>query len=161
MFSSAPSAAGASLRREYYILMEYCSRGTLSQALAARQQSNRPYAEKELLSVFLAVCAAVEHMHSHDIVHRDLKPENVLINDDNELKLCDFGSCTYESKVYSTPAEIGQLEEQVQKYSTATYRAPEQVDIYVRKLVGKPVDVWALGCILFVMCYFELPFPTG
>lgn len=48
------------------------------------------------------------------------QPENVLITDDGDYKLCDFGSCTMQSRVYSTQADIALLEEQVQKYTTCT-----------------------------------------
>ena len=70
----APAHAQA-LRREYFMLMEYCDRGTLAQAIAARQAAQRPYAEKEALNILLAVCSAIEHMHCQQppIVHRDLK----------------------------------------------------------------------------------------
>ena len=156
-------AANANGATEYLLLMEFCSRGTLAQAMAERQARGKPFAEKELLSIFLAVCSGVEHMHSQrpPIIHRDLKPENVLINEDSEYRLCDFGSCTTDARVHATPAEMGRLEEQVQKYTTSIYRAPEQVDPLTRQLVGTPVDVWALACILFSLCFFELPYPTG
>ena len=101
------------------------------------------------------------HSLSPPIVHRDLKLENVLINQHNELKLCDFGSCTNISKVYENQADIADLEEQVQKYTTSIYRAPEQVDTYGRKFNGPPVDIWALGCILYFLMFRQHAFPTG
>lgn len=90
-----------------------------------------------------------------------MKLENVLLSAHNECKLCDFGSSTTVAKVYENQREIAELEEQVQKYTTSIYRAPEQVDIYSRKFVGPPVDVWALGCILYFLMFRTHAFPTG
>ncbi|VDM33002.1 unnamed protein product [Hydatigera taeniaeformis] len=46
-------------------------------------------------------------------------------------------------------------------YTTLAYRAPEMVDLYSGVAIGPPVDIWALGCILYALCFFALPFGSG
>ncbi|KAL5969716.1 AP2-associated protein kinase 1, partial [Taenia solium] len=47
------------------------------------------------------------------------------------------------------------------RYTTLAYRAPEMVDLYSGVAIGPPVDIWALGCILYGLCFFALPFGSG
>ena len=145
---------------ELYILLELCAH-TLASVL--NSQITRPLSENQVIHYFLPICEGVKHMHCQPrpIVHRDLKLENVLINFHGELKLCDFGSCTRVQKVYESASEIADLEEQVQKFTTSIFRAPEQVDLYSRKFVGVEVDVWALGCILYFLLFRRHAFPTA
>ena len=153
------AAADSQHRRvEYFILMELCSKGTLASFVEARRIRRVQFPEKEVLRLFTPVVRAVAHMHAQSppIVHRDLKPENVLINAAGEFRVCDFGSSTTTNKIYASPVELADLEEQVQKFTTAAYRAPEQVDIsnarWNKWPVGPAVDVWALGGILCTCC---------
>jgi serine/threonine protein kinase len=111
------------------------------------------------LTIFLSVCRAVALMHSQDppIIHRDLKIENVLIKK-GIYKLCDFGSAT--TRVYNLSVKQDKLsaEEDIQKNTTMAYRSPEMADLYSRQIINEKVDVWALGCVLYKMCYFHGPF---
>ena len=47
------------------------------------------------------------------------------------------------------------------RYTTLAYRAPEMVDLYSGVALGPPVDIWALGCLLYGLCFFALPFGSG
>lgn len=50
------------------------------------------------------------------------------------------------------------MEEEIQKYTTLSYRAPEMVDLYSGKNITTKADIWALGCMLYKLCFFNLPF---
>lgn len=117
-----------------------------------------------MLKIMYQAAKALAHLHSQNINHRDIKVENFLIGTDGLLKLCDFGSATLEfhaPDITWTTAQRNNLEELLQKYTTPMYRAPEQLDTWNNFPIGVKTDVWALGCILFCMCYKKHPFEDG
>uniref|UniRef100_A0A7S2VU50 non-specific serine/threonine protein kinase n=1 Tax=Norrisiella sphaerica TaxID=552664 RepID=A0A7S2VU50_9EUKA len=145
---------------EYFVLMELCKRGALLDQITERIENDRYYSERQILRMFRQTCKAVSWFHTRNppIQHRDLKIENLLMTADGTIKLCDFGSCTVRSKKYTTRSEILQEEERIQKYTTNCYMAPEMADLYKHEVISEKVDIWALGCILYVMAFFEHPF---
>jgi AP2-associated kinase len=99
------------------------------------------------------------HSKTPPVTHRDLKIENVLLAD-GLFKLCDFGSCTTEvvpPKALSVQ-EIRKIEEEIAKFTTLQYRAPEQCDLYQRRGLNEKVDIWALGVLLYKLCFYITPF---
>ena len=83
--------------------------------------------------------------------------ENILKSDDGNYVLCDFGSAT--AKVLD-PNKMGitSVEEEMKKYTTLSYRSPEMIDLYSGKPLTSKLDIWALGVLLYKLCYFTLPF---
>ncbi|XP_015920665.1 BMP-2-inducible protein kinase isoform X3 [Parasteatoda tepidariorum] len=141
---------------EVLMLMHYY-RGHVLQLMNERLQSG--FSETEVLQIFSDVCEAVSRLHhcQTPIIHRDLKVENILLNDSGNFVLCDFGSAT--AKVISPQTYgVSQAEEEIKKYTTLSYRAPEMVDLYCGKSITTKVDIWALGCLLYKLCFFTLPF---
>ncbi|XP_076174882.1 numb-associated kinase isoform X2 [Ptiloglossa arizonensis] len=141
---------------ELLLLMPYCKSQVL-QMMNNRLQTG--FSESEVLQIFCDVCEAVSRLHhcQTPIIHRDLKVENILYSDAGHYVLCDFGSAT--AKVLN-PAVQGAavVEEEIKKYTTLSYRAPEMVDMYCGKAITTKADVWALGCLLYKLCFFTLPF---
>ncbi|KAL5018506.1 hypothetical protein ScPMuIL_004228 [Solemya velum] len=141
---------------EVLILMQYC-RGHVIQMM--NERINSGFSEKEVLRIFCDVCQAVSRLHhcQTPIIHRDLKVENILVADNGHYVLCDFGSAT--ARILNPgQGNVSQIEEEIQKYTTLSYRAPEMIDLYGGKPITTKADIWALGCMLYKLCFFTLPF---
>ncbi|XP_043683367.1 BMP-2-inducible protein kinase isoform X1 [Vespula pensylvanica] len=141
---------------ELLLLMPYCKSQVL-QMMNNRLQTG--FNESEILQIFCDVCEAVSRLHhcQTPIIHRDLKVENILFADSGNYVLCDFGSAT--GKVLNPNIQgAAMVEEEIKKYTTLSYRAPEMVDMYCGKPITTKADIWALGCLLYKLCFFTLPF---
>ncbi|GAA6066059.1 AP2-associated protein kinase 1 isoform X1, partial [Tachysurus ichikawai] len=123
------------------------------------QRLQTGFSESEVLQIFCDTCEAVARLHQRKIpiVHRDLKVENILLHDRGHYVLCDFGSAT--DRFQDPQAEgAAAVEEEIKKYTTLSYRAPEMVNLYSGKVISTKADIWALGCLLYKLCFFTLPF---
>ncbi|XP_007496025.2 BMP-2-inducible protein kinase isoform X3 [Monodelphis domestica] len=142
---------------EVLILMEYCRAGQVVNQMNKRLQTG--FTEQEVLQIFCDTCEAVARLHQckTPIVHRDLKVENILLNDGGNYVLCDFGSATNK---FLNPQKDGVnvVEEEIKKYTTLSYRAPEMINLYGGKPITTKADIWALGCLLYKLCFFAVPF---
>lgn len=88
--------------------------------------------------------------------HRDIKLENVLLQKETgTFKLCDFGSATKRAYTPGEDVSVGEAEEDIGKYTTLQYRAPEMVDLYMHRRVDHRADIWAMGCLMFKLMFFE------
>ncbi|CAO3624009.1 unnamed protein product [Cunninghamella echinulata] len=145
---------------EALILMEYCPGGGVIDLMNRRLQQR--LTEPEILKIFSNVCEALAYMHycNPPVLHRDLKVENILILSQDHYKLCDFGSAALSKGSYvpTTLQEIQKVEDDVQRHTTLQYRAPEMIDIYQKKPINEKADIWALGVLLYKLCYYTTPF---
>ncbi|XP_061334964.1 AP2-associated protein kinase 1 isoform X2 [Pezoporus flaviventris] len=142
---------------EVLILMDFCRGGQVVNLMNQRLQTG--FTEAEVLQIFCDTCEAVARLHQckTPIIHRDLKVENILLHDRGHYVLCDFGSATNKFQNPQTEG-VNAVEEEIKKYTTLSYRAPEMVNLYSGKLITTKADIWALGCLLYKLCYFTLPF---
>ncbi|EAX97492.1 CAMK family protein kinase [Trichomonas vaginalis G3] len=97
--------------------------------------------------------AAVRVCHERKILHADLKPANFLMVN-KRLKLIDFGIATRVAIHDDTTSVTRDI-----KVGTLNYMSPEAVNIDDDSKIGRPADIWALGCILYRLVYRRLPFP--
>lgn len=146
---------------EVFLLMEFCSGGGLIDFMNTRLQNR--LTEPEILKIFSDVTEGVACMHylKPPLLHRDLKVENVLISKTSSgrrYKLCDFGSTAPPRAAATTAAECRLIEEDVQKHTTLQYRSPEMVDVYRKLPIDEKSDIWALGVLLYKLCYYTTPF---
>lgn len=141
---------------EVLLLMPYCKNHMLAMMNARLSVG---FTEQEVLQIFCDIAEAVSRLHycQTPIIHRDLKIENILQNDSGNFVLCDFGSATARVLNPNTHG-ISNVEEEIQKYTTLSYRAPEMVDLYSGKNITIKADIWALGCLLYKLLFFNLPF---
>lgn len=149
---------------EFLLLTELC-KGQLVEFLK-RVECKGPLSCDSILKIFYQTCRAVQHMHRQKppIIHRDLKVENLLLSNQGTIKLCDFGSATTISHYpdYSWSAQKrAMVEEEITRNTTPMYRTPEIVDLYSNFPIGEKQDIWALGCILYLLCFRQHPFEDG
>uniref|UniRef100_A0A3Q0KFH0 Serine/threonine kinase n=1 Tax=Schistosoma mansoni TaxID=6183 RepID=A0A3Q0KFH0_SCHMA len=147
---------------EFLIVTEFCKGGQLDKYLPASKCEN-PLPSNIILQIFHQCCRGVQHMHSQcpPVIHRDLKIENLLLTDNFIIKLCDFGSATtitYSPDQSWTALKRGSVQEELERFTTPMYRAPEMLDLYQNYPIGTPSDIWALGCILFYLTCTYHPF---
>jgi len=131
-----------------YILisMEYINGGNLFSFVKKR----RKLSEKTAKYLFKQIILGIQHIHSHKIVHRDIKLENILIDLNNNIKICDFGIgkiLTYKKQLL------------YDKCGTPMYMAPEiLLSSKNHGYEGYPVDIWSAGISLYIMLSGTLPF---
>jgi serine/threonine protein kinase len=106
-----------------------------------------PLPPEKVQKIFAQLVGAVAYVHNMSCVHRDLKLENILLDKNENVKLCDFGfTREYEGKSSYLQTFCG----------TVCYSAPEMLK--GEKYAGEKVDVWSLGVILYALLTGELPF---
>ncbi|NXD53559.1 GAK kinase, partial [Corvus moneduloides] len=149
---------------EFLLLTELC-KGQLVEFLK-KVESKGPISCDTVLKIFYQTCRAVQHMHKQKppIIHRDLKVENLLISNQGTIKLCDFGSATtiaYYPDYNWSAQKRALVEEEITRNTTPMYRTPEMIDLYSNFPIGEKQDIWALGCILYLLCFRQHPFEDG
>ncbi len=131
-----------------YIVMEYVEGEPIS-----RWADQRRLSVRDRLLLFLQVCRAVQYAHQSLVVHRDLKPGNILVSEEGQVKLLDFGIAKLlvnDDGSETTPATVAET-----RAYTPDYASPEQV---LGHPVGTRSDVYALGVVLFELLTGSRPF---
>ena len=124
-----------------YMIIDYCPGGDLNFHIIQNL-----FEEDEARFYISELILGIEHLHELDIIYRDLKPENILINDDNHIKLADFGLAKEGvNDVQSSKSFVG----------SPAYLAPEML---MRKGVGKSADIYGIGAVLYEMICGTPPF---
>jgi TonB family protein len=136
------------IQSSYYIAMEYVDGSDLKTILKRAQERDQPVTMELALFVASKIASALDYAHrkrdfdDHELglVHRDVSPQNVLISEEGDIKLCDFGIAKAASKASHTQA--GALKGKLQ------YMSPEQA---WGKHIDKRSDIFALATVLFEM----------
>jgi len=101
------------------------------------------------VTITLGICDALDYMHKRGIVHRDLKPENVMVGEDDQIKLIDFGIAMKEEARRLTFVNVSSL------LGTPDYISPEQVK---GARGDQRSDIYAVGIMLYEMLTGRVPF---
>lgn len=126
-----------------YLVMEYVEGNTLRD----RVKDRGPLSEPELLEVARALGDALRYAHERGVVHRDVKPSNVLLSEEGEIKLADFGLARRSHSDDATMTAQG--------LGTPHYAAPEQRAL--ANTADERSDVFGLGATLYFAATAESP----
>lgn len=128
---------------DIYLVFEHVQGRTLADILEEKGRLSFDQA----LNVLVDACEAVAHAHGQKVVHRDLKPSNIMIDEEGNVKVMDFGVARAAKDAISklTPGTVA---------GTPAYMAPEQE----QGTSGRRSDVFALGVCFFEMLTGKLPF---
>lgn len=127
-----------------YLITEFVDGANLRELMDQGQLS--PH---ETLRLVPAICEALQFAHDHGVVHRDIKPENLLLDQDGNVKIADFGL----AKVSAEAAD--NLTRSDQALGTAHYIAPEQMRASAD--VDHRADIFSLGVVFYELLTGQLP----
>ena len=130
-----------------YLIMELASNGNLYTLI---ETSNRGKSLDFTLlkKLIIQTIEIIKYLHSKNIIYRDIKPENLLLDKDNNIKLCDYGWATY-----FTPGNI------LTTYcGTPEYVSPEMLN---KRPYNQKVDIWAIGVLIFELVFGYAPFSSN
>ncbi|MFI5893311.1 Stk1 family PASTA domain-containing Ser/Thr kinase [Actinoplanes sp. NPDC051513] len=128
-----------------FIVMEFVNGQTLKEVLAQEQRLQ----PRRALEIIADIDAALEFSHRHGIIHRDIKPGNVMITQNGQVKVMDFGIARALASGATTMTQTSAV------IGTAQYLSPEQAR---GEAVDARSDVYAAGCVLFELLVGHPPF---
>jgi serine/threonine-protein kinase len=132
-------------RSRLYMVIEWVE-GRLLRAVL--NEEGAPPIERAV-KITLGICDALDYMHKRGIVHRDLKPENVMVDEQDHVKLIDFGIAMKEDARRLTFVNMSSM------LGTPDYIAPEQVQ---GKRGDQRSDMYSLGIMFYEMLTGQVPF---
>jgi serine/threonine-protein kinase len=137
---------GGEKRSRIYMVMEWVDGRLLRHILA---EGRIP--QDRAIRIAIAILEALEYIHANGVVHRDLKPENIMVDENDNIKLIDFGIASDSAARRLTYANF------TAALGTPDYISPEQVK---GKRGDGRSDIYSVGVILYEMLTGKLPF-TG
>ena len=124
-----------------YIVMEYCDSGDLEKLMGQKCVS-----ESDAKDYFKQIVNGIHHLNKLNIIHRDIKPANILLSNEKEVKIADFGL----SKILCSSEDLSMT-----FCGSPMYMAPELLN---KESYNIHADVWAIGLILYELVYGFNPF---
>ena len=151
-----------------YLILEYVQNGTImiynededtfqiNEHFYKNNDPNSDYTEDEIRKIIRQIILGIDYLHNNGVIHRDIKPDNILLNENNKVKITDFNLSALLTNSKEDIITKGNL-------GTKYFRAPEVCkdenensnNMYIH---GKPLDIWALGVVSYLLAYKKLPF---
>jgi len=129
---------------ESYVVMEYAGGGTLEQY--CRFDNLLPI--KRTVEYMFMACLALEHAQQQGVIHCDIKPANLLLSEENQLKLSDFGAAQYTAAAHTILSGVG----------SPLYMSPEQIE---DKRLSHQTDIYSLGAVMYQLLTGRPPFSAS
>ncbi|HET8680745.1 MAG TPA: Stk1 family PASTA domain-containing Ser/Thr kinase [Micromonosporaceae bacterium] len=128
-----------------FIVMEFVNGRTLKEVLAVEGR----LMPRRALEITADICAALDFSHRHGIIHRDIKPGNVMLTQNGQVKVMDFGIARALASGATTMTQTSAV------IGTAQYLSPEQAR---GEAVDARSDVYATGCVVYELLTGHPPF---
>nr|CAH8852888.1 unnamed protein product [Trichobilharzia regenti] len=129
----------------FYLVLEYLPGGELFDYILQKEHLS----EVEARVIFRQIVSAIGYIHTKGFAHRDLKPENILLDNDQNVRIIDFGLCAKGNNLSMLNTFCGSF----------AYVAPEV--LANKEYSGSAADIWSMGVILYALLCGRLPFdPT-
>lgn len=135
-----------------FIVMEYVRGETLAEKI--KRRAPMPVSEK--LRLMVELCAGLTHAHQAGIIHRDVKPANLLVDQDEHLKILDFGIARVGGSNLTTVGTLGTLMNM--QIGTPGYMSPEQIE---GSEIDQRADVFAAGAVCYELLSNREAFSGG
>jgi serine/threonine protein kinase/Flp pilus assembly protein TadD len=130
-----------------YLVLEYLPGGTLKDKLKQLHAEDGKLPVEEVVSYGIQMAEALAHAHRHGIIHRDVKTDNIMLTEDGNAKLTDFGVAILRDNA--------QTADSMSVVGTAAYMSPEQIR---GEEVDHRTDIFSLGVVLYELVTSSLPF---
>ncbi|XP_053910409.1 maternal embryonic leucine zipper kinase isoform X2 [Cuculus canorus] len=130
--------------QKIFMVLEYCPGGELFDYIISKDRLS----EEEARVFFRQIVSAIAYVHSQGYAHRDIKPENLLIDEEHNLKLIDFGLCAKPKGGLDCPLSTC--------CGSPAYAAPELIQ--GKAYIGSEADIWSMGVLLYALLCGFLPF---
>ena len=132
-------------QEQLYYVMELVDGPSLQQEL----RKKRPFQWYEVAKIGIEICQALRHAHDRGVIHRDIKPANILLDQEGNVKLSDFGIARFfgSQQITDIHSVVGTLE----------YMSPEQA---LANPIHSSTDLYSLGCVLYALSTGKPPFPA-
>lgn len=121
-----------------FMVMEYLPKGTIKDSILFEGSIKESDARK----YFVQVVIALKYLHQMGIIHRDIKAENIMLDENNNIRITDFG---LSNEISLSQTACG----------TPAYAAPE---VILRKSYNEKLDIWSIGILLYMMLTSNYPF---
>lgn len=137
----------SSERGDLFLIMDYVDGTDLEQFVA----KHGPLPFEDVVKFSIQLCEALSHAHAHGVVHRDLKPSNIMIDQQNNVRILDFGIAKLLTKdnQFETVTRVGA------PIGSPAYMSPEQVR---GAETDERTDVFGLGLLIYIMAAGRSPF---
>ncbi len=128
-----------------FIVMEYIEGVSLEEVI----REKKPFSLKEKIKIIILTARALHYAHQRGVVHRDIKPANIMLHDDLQIKIMDFGIAKLSSKDAMIKTQPGII------FGTPSYMSPEHLS---GEPLNKQTDIYSLGVLAYELLSGERPF---